>query len=107
MIIAVPSMEKERLLNLIEDLQPIVRNLMFVPNIVGMPVFNLEVKRLYENNMVLLGIKNNLGEKDQQTHKRVFDIVLGIMFCTIIVPILAIAAFCIKLDTKGTDIFQQ
>ena len=52
-IIAVPSMEKEKLLNLIEDLQPIVRNLMFVPNIVGMPVFNLEVKRLYENNMVL------------------------------------------------------
>ncbi|WP_304066675.1 sugar transferase [Megamonas hypermegale] len=106
-IIAVPSMEKERLLNLIEDLQPIVRNLMFVPNIVGMPVFNLEVKRLYENNMVLLGIKNNLAKKTNRRIKRVFDIVLGIMFCTIIVPILAIAAFCIKLDTKGPIFFNS
>ena len=106
-IIAVPSMEKERLLNLIEDLQPIVRNLMFVPNIVGMPVFNLEVKRLYENNMVLLGIKNNLAKKTNRRIKRVFDIVLGIMFCTIIVPILEIAAFCIKLDTKGPIFFNS
>lgn len=106
-IIAVPSMEKEKLLNLIEDLQPIVRNLMFVPNIVGMPVFNLEVKRLYENNMVLLGIKNNLAKKTNRRIKRVFDIVLGIMFCTIIVPILAIAAFCIKLDTKGPIFFNS
>ena len=106
-IIAVPSMEKERLLNLIEDLQPIVRNLMFVPNIVGMPVFNLEVKRLYENNMVLLGIKNNLAKKTNRRIKRVFDIVLGIIFCTIIVPILAIAAFCIKLDTKGPIFFNS
>lgn len=106
-IIAVPSMEKEKLLNLIEDLQPIVRNLMFVPNIVGMPVFNLEVKRLYENNMVLLGIKNNLAKKTNRRIKRVFDIVLGIIFCTIIVPILAIAAFCIKLDTKGPIFFNS
>lgn len=106
-IIAVPSMEKERLLNLIEDLQPIVRNLMFVPNIVGMPVFNLEVKRLYENNMVLLGIKNNLAKKTNRRIKRVFDIVLGIIFCTIIVPVLAIAAFCIKLDTKGPIFFNS
>ena len=36
-----------------------------------------------------------------------FDIVLGIMFCTIIVPILAIAAFCIKLDTKGPVFFNS
>ena len=104
-IIAVPSMEKERLLNLIEDLQPIVRNLMFVPNIVGMPVFNLEVKRLYENNMVLLGIKNNLAKKTNRRIKRVFDIVLGLIICIPATIIILLCYIWVKIDSKGPAFF--
>lgn len=106
-IIAIPSMDKIKLLNLIEDLQPIVRNLMFVPNIVGMPVFNLEVKRLYENNMVLLGIKNNLARKTNRRIKRVFDIVLGSVLCVGIMPFLVITAFFIKMDSEGPVFFNS
>ena len=106
-IIAIPSMDKTKLLNLIEDLQPIVRNLMFVPNIVGMPVFNLEVKRLYENNMVLLGIKNNLARKTNRRIKRVFDIVLGSVLCVGIMPFLVITAFFIKMDSEGPVFFNS
>ena len=102
-IIAVPSMEKERLLNLIEDLQPIVRNLMFVPNIVGMPVFNLEVKRLYENNMVLLGIKNNLAKKTNRRIKRIFDIVFSLMSMIVILPVSFIVMACIMIESPGAS----
>lgn len=102
-IIAVPSMEKERLLNLIEDLQPIVRNLMFVPNIVGMPVFNLEVKRLYENNMVLLGIKNNLAKKTNRRIKRVFDIVFSLATMVIILPVSIIVMIGIMIESPGAS----
>lgn len=107
-IIAIPSMDKIKLLNLIEDLQPIVRNLMFVPNIVGMPVFNLEVKRLYENNMVLLGIKNNLARKTNRRIKRVFDIVFSLLAMIIVVPMSIIVMLFIMIESPGiTPIFKH
>ena len=102
-IIAVPDMQKERLLDLIEDLQPVVRNLMFVPNIVGMPVFNLEVKRLYENNMVLLGIKNNLAKKTNRRIKRVFDIVFSLATMVIILPVSIIVMIGIMIESPGAS----
>ena len=100
-VIAIPNMEKKDLLNLIEELQPVVRNLMFVPNIVGMPVFNLEIKRLYENDMVLLSIKNNLAKKTNRRIKRVFDILFSLMTMVIIVPVSIIVMLFIMIETPG------
>lgn len=106
-VIAIPNMEKKDLLNLIEELQPVVRNLMFVPNIVGMPVFNLEIKRLYENDMVLLSIKNNLAKKTNRRIKRVFDLIIGCILCIVIVPLLILVGIFIKMDSKGPIFFNS
>ena len=107
-IIAIPNMEKNKLLNLIEDLQPVVRNLMFVPNIVGIPVYNLDIKRLYANNMVLLSIKNNLAKKTNRRIKRVFDILFSLMTMVIILPISFVVIICIMIESpKAMPIFKH
>lgn len=100
-IIAIPNLEKHKLLNLVEDIQPLVRNLMFVPNTIGIPVINLEVKKLYESNMILLGIKNNLAKKTNRRIKRLFDIIFSLMTMVIIVPVSLVVMLCIMIESPG------
>ena len=100
-IIAVPQMEKTKLLNLVEDIQPLVRNLMFVPDTVGIPVINLEVKKIYESNMLLLGIRNNLARKTNRIAKRIFDIVFSIMVMGIVIPVSIVVMALIMIESPG------
>lgn len=104
-IIAVPQMEKTKLLNLVEDIQPLVRNLMFVPDIVGIPVYNLEIKKMYQSNMILLGIRNNLAKITNRIIKRIFDLILGVIALILVSPILIVVSIWIKLDSKGPIFF--
>lgn len=104
-IIAIPNLEKNKLLDLVEDIQPLVRNLMFVPNTIGIPVINLEVKKIYQSNMILLGVKNNLAKKTNRRIKRLFDLLVGIVICILILPVLIIIFVAIKLDTEGPAFF--
>ena len=104
-IIAIPNLEKNKLLDLVEDIQPLVRNLMFVPNTIGIPVYNLEIKKIYQSNMILLGIKNNLAKKTNRRIKRLFDLLVGLIICILILPILIIVSIAIKLDSKGPVFF--
>ena len=104
-IIAVPQMEKTKLLNLVEDIQPLVRNLMFVPDTVGIPVYNLEIKKMYQSNMILLGIRNNLAKITNRIIKRIFDLILGVIALILVSPILIVVSIWIKLDSKGPIFF--
>lgn len=100
-IIAIPNLEKNKLLDLVEDIQPLVRNLMFVPNIVGIPVINLEVKKIYESNMLLLSIRNNLAKKTNRRIKRIFDIVFSLLTMVIIIPVSIIVMILIMIESPG------
>lgn len=104
-IIAIPNLEKSKLLDLVEDVQPLVRNLMFIPNTIGVPVYNIEIKKIYQSNMILLGIKNNLAKKTNRRIKRMFDLIIGSIIFIVILPILLIIAILIKLDSKGPVFF--
>lgn len=100
-IIAIPNLEKDKLLDLVEDIQPLVRNLMFVPNTIGIPVINLEVKKLYESNMLLLSICNNLAKKTNRRIKRIFDIVFSLLTMVIIIPVSIIVIVLIMIESPG------
>lgn len=100
-IIAIPNLEKSKLLDLVEDIQPLVRNLMFVPNTVGIPVINLEVKKIYESNMLLLSIRNNLAKKTNRRIKRIFDIVFSLLTMVIIIPVSIIVIVLIMIESPG------
>ena len=104
-IISTPRMEKHRLINLVSDTQPIVKNIEFVPDVIGAPVANLEIRRLYTEDLVLLNVKNNLASLRSKFIKRVFDLVLGLLICIPVIPILIISAIWIKLDSKGPVFF--
>ena len=104
-IISTLKMDKQQIMQCIKDIQPITKNIMFVTNILGAPVANLEIRRLYTDDILLLNIKNNLADKKNRIVKRLFDIVFGLIICIPATVIILICYVWVKLDSKGPAFF--
>ena len=104
-IVTVPGMEKEKLQALLEHIQPYVRDVIFVPDLIGVPLYNVEAQTLFNEQIMMLSLRNNLARRRNRMLKRVFDIVVGGLLCVLILPILLVIAICITLDSKGPAFF--
>ena len=104
-VITVPGMEKNRLKRLLEDIQPYVRDIIFVPDLVGIPLYNVEAQTLFNEQIMMLSLRNNLTRRRNRLIKRFFDVIVGSILCIPIIPIIAAISLCIKLDSKGAVFF--
>ncbi len=104
-IVTAPGLEKEKLQSLLEDIQPYVRDIIFVPDLIGVPLYNVEAQTLFNEQIMMLTLRNNLARRRNRLFKRIFDIVVGGLVCIPIIPIIFVIALCIKLDSKGSAFF--
>lgn len=104
-IVTVPGMEKEKLQALLENVQPYVRDIIFVPDLIGVPLYNVEAQTLFNEQIMMLSLRNNLARRRNRVFKRLFDTVVGCLLCVPIIPILLVIAICVKLDSKGPAFF--
>ncbi len=100
-IITAPGMKRNKLQQLITTVQPHVRNLSYVPDLIGTPMAGVEAQSLFSEEILMLHMKNNLALRRNRIYKRIFDLVLTVVGGIAISPILLILALCIKLDSKG------
>ena len=100
-IITAPGMKRDKLQQLITTVQPHVRNLSYVPDLIGTPMAGVEAQSLFSEEILMLHMKNNLALRRNRIYKRIFDLVLTVVGGIAISPILLILALCIKLDSKG------
>ena len=100
-IITAPGLKKEGLQHLIEKIQPHVRNISFVPDLIGTPMAGVEAHLLFNEELLMLSLKNNLASRWNRFVKRVFDLVVGCILSVFIVPILLVLAILIRMDSKG------
>ncbi len=101
-IITAPGMERDKLQNLISRMQPLVRNLSYVPDLIGTPMAGVEAQSLFSEEILMLHMKNNLALRRNRIYKRLFDLILTIVGGITISPVLIFLALCIKLDSKGS-----
>ena len=101
-MIAANGMKREKLVNLIYRIQPYVKNLMVVPDLIGVPVSNMEVNTLLNQKVIMLNIKNNLSNSWNKASKRIFDLTAGMIISVLALPLLALIAVWIRLDSKGS-----
>ena len=104
-IITAPGLDKDRLRKLLEDIQPYVRDVVFVPDLIGVPLYNVEAQTLFNEQIMMLSLHNNLARRRNRLFKRLFDILVGGVLCIPLLPIILIIALCIKLDSKGAAFF--
>ncbi len=100
-LIITSGMQSQRLNAMVDSILPLVKNVSFVPTNEEMPVSNMEMHRLYSENIVVLSIYNNLARWYNMATKRAFDLIGAILGTIVISPLLFTIAVLIKLESKG------
>jgi Undecaprenyl-phosphate galactose phosphotransferase WbaP len=100
-IIASQGLGKEKLMDLVYRVQPLVKNLAVIPDLVGLPMSNLEVDTLVNQKVILLNVKNNLLNRWNWVFKRIFDLIAGCFFFILSLPIMIFLIIWIRLDSSG------
>ena len=88
-------------------IQPLVKNIGVIPNLVGVPTGGVEVESLFDERLVLLRLKNNLARPLNRWLKTIFDYTLTIVGTILISPILLFIAVWIYKDSPGPVIFKH
>ena len=104
-IITAPGMERDKLQQLITTVQPHVRNLSYVPDLIGTPMMGVEAQVLFTEEILMLHLRNNLAMRRNKIYKRIFDLICTIFGGLLILPIIAIVALLVAIDNKGNVIF--
>ena len=104
-LICAPGLESKKLVALINRLQLLVKRVAFVPELFGLPTSNITARGMMEEQAVVLRVQNNLARKSNRIMKRIFDIVATVCGGILILPILAIVAILIYIDSPGPIVF--
>lgn len=105
--IAAPGLEQDKLTRLIHKVQPLVKNMGIIPNLVGVPMGGIEVESLFNEKLMLLRLKNNLARPIDRWLKAIFDFVVTLVGTVMISPILLFIALWIYKDSPGPVIFKH
>lgn len=105
--IAAPGLEQVELTHLIYKVQPLVKNMGIIPNLVGIPMGGIEVESLFNEKLMLLRLRNNLARPLNRYLKSIFDFLMTLVGTLAISPLLIFIAFWIYKDSPGPVIFKH
>lgn len=103
-IIALPTLAAKKLSAIIVNIQQHVKEMIVVPEINGVSPLNTETFHVYDLDLLMLKVNNNVRSTFNQFAKRTFDIVVSLLLLPILLPVIGILAFFIKRESPG-DIF--
>ena len=104
-IIAAPGISKQQLQQLINDIQPHVKNLSFIPDLIGTTMAGVDASILFSEKILMLNLRNNLSRRYNRIFKRAFDLILTIFGGILISPILLAITIRVAIDNRGHVIF--
>ena len=104
-LVCAPGLESRKLVTLINKLQILVEKVTFVPELFGIPAANIQARGLMNEQTLILEVKNNLAQRRNRLFKRIFDITATVIGGILILPIIAIVALLIYLDSPGPILF--
>ncbi|MDH7497842.1 MAG: exopolysaccharide biosynthesis polyprenyl glycosylphosphotransferase, partial [Syntrophomonadaceae bacterium] len=105
MVVAAPNLEPNSLVGLVNRLHREGATVMLIPNLRGLPLTGMEVEYFFNEQMMSLRIRNNLASGFNRAMKRVFDLGVGSLILVAILPLMALVALAIKLDSPGPVTF--
>lgn len=106
-IIAAPGLEQEKIIRLINSVQPLVKNLSIVPNLVEVPMSGIEAEGFFNEKIMILRLKNNLARPLNRYLKYSFDFICTLLGTIVISPLLMIIALLIYFDSRGAVIYKH
>src|SRR5713101_488396 len=106
-LIAMPSQFEEKVLALVQELQPFCDNIYVVPQLWGLPIMNLQVDGFLRERVMMLKLSNNLAKPWNTWFKRGADLLLGAVLTLLALPLFLIITVLINIDSEGPALFVQ
>ncbi|WP_242647840.1 undecaprenyl-phosphate galactose phosphotransferase WbaP [Candidatus Desulforudis audaxviator] len=105
LIVAAPGLSGPVLVGLVNRLQKACESVTVVPDLFGLPVMGVEANYFFDDRFLVLQLKNNLASRANIFLKRAFDLVVGSLVLALFLPLMALIALAVKLDSPGPVIF--
>lgn len=106
-IVTVPGLSPGEQVNMVNRIQPLVKNVSFVPDLIGTPVGAIEIETLVDSKLMLLRVRNNLARWYNRLAKRLFDISVSLLGMIFVLPLGILLAVAIYLDNPGPVLFSH
>ncbi|MEI6286386.1 MAG: undecaprenyl-phosphate galactose phosphotransferase WbaP [Bacillota bacterium] len=106
-IIATTGISSDKLIELVFRAQPLVKNISFLPDIIGVPVMGLETQTLVNEKTIMLTVKNNLAVKHNRIFKILFDFMMSLFGLIVFVPLFILLSLAVFVDSPGKIIFSH
>ncbi len=106
-VVAVPDLSGVKLSSLIASVQQSVSKIVVVPDSKGIPILNTELLHLFNEQIFLLKVNNNLKLLSNRVAKRSLDLVLSTLLLPVVLPVLALIYILVKLDSDGEVFYTQ
>lgn len=104
-IIAVESIEHEKVGRIVNELEDTKVTLKVIPDIYDILTGTVKLNAIF--GALLLEINPEIMPQWQQNAKRVFDITVAVFFLILLIPFYLVVAFIIKLTSPGPIFFWQ
>ncbi|MEI7904954.1 MAG: hypothetical protein WCI43_06035, partial [Candidatus Firestonebacteria bacterium] len=86
--VAIPGIEGEEIVALVNNLQKKVKRVSFIPNLFGIPFLESDMDFHFESQILILNVRNNLKTFSNRLVKAVFDYVVSIAITIVLLPVL-------------------
>lgn len=107
LIVAAPGMPPRDMVKLVNRLQRQSASVTIIPDLFGVPVMGVEVDYSFDDQIVSLRIRNRLANPLNVAAKRLFDLTVSAFASFIILPIMAIIALAIRINSPGPVVFSH
>lgn len=106
-LIAAPGLPQDELAGLLYRAQTLCPDVGVIPNLIAVPMSNVEAESYYDAKIMVLRVKNNLASRANRLLKRAFDLTLTIVGGLAISPILLAIALWVYRDSPGPVIYKH
>ena len=106
-LVMAPGLEQRRLQDIVYEIQPLVSNVGFIPDMGTMPLSNMEAESLIDGHMMMFSVRNNLRSRANRLLKQVFDWCLTLVGTVCISPFLLLIGLWIHYDSPGPILFKH
>lgn len=106
-VIAKPEIKKERLIELMNKIQHKTGSILYIPDLSGIAVLGTELRHFFDEQTMVIEIKNNLDRPVNYVTKRIFDYLVSIVLLPFLLFAILIISILIRISSKGPAIYKQ
>ena len=82
-------------------------DILIIPDLYGIPLLGVEMDYFFNEQLMIIKIKNRLKNPFYRAMKRLFDLIVGSMLLILSLPVMLVLAVLIKFDSKGQIIYRH